>query len=111
MSSGVGVIDGRGTGVLVAVGSSVGVGVAVGVSQPVVDPLLGDGMPAKRIRVIPNGVDADYSDRQQPVELRRQFGLDNRDFLILAVGSLIRRKGFDLVIATLPFLLFTEGLV
>ena len=81
------------------------VGVAVGVSQPVVDPLLGDGMPAKRIRVIPNGVDADYSDRQQPVELRRQFGLDNRDFLILAVGSLIRRKGFDLVINALPSLL------
>lgn len=71
---------------------------AVGVSQPVIDTLLDDGMPGTRCRVIPNGIDTHRLDRQPSIDLRHQLNLKTGDFLIATVGSLIKRKGIDLII-------------
>jgi hypothetical protein len=71
---------------------------AVGVSQPVIDQLLGDGMPLKRTCVIPNGIDTRRLDHQECVDLRQMLGLDKNDFLIATTGSLIHRKGTDILI-------------
>lgn len=77
------------------------VAMAVGVSQPVVDQLLADGMPKERTLVIPNGIDVDRLDAQPRVDLRQELGLGERDFFMVTVGSLIHRKGVDLILEAL----------
>lgn len=71
---------------------------AVGVSQPVIDSLHQDGMPSCRSRVIANGIDTHRLDQQQNIDLRHQLKLSSGDFLIATTGSLIKRKGIDLII-------------
>jgi len=71
---------------------------AVGVSQPVINSLLDDGMPVERTCVIPNGIDTRRLDQQERVDLRRMLNLEKNDFLIATTGSLIHRKGTDIII-------------
>ncbi len=73
----------------------------VGVSQPVVEQLLDDGIDPGRVRVIPNGIDTEYQERAQAVDIRSLLGLGRRDFVAFAAASLIHRKGFDLLIHAL----------
>lgn len=80
------------------------VAMAVGVSQPVVDQLLADGMPKERTLVIPNGIDVARLDAQPRVDLRHELGLGERDFLMATVGSLIHRKGVDLILEAMACL-------
>lgn len=75
--------------------------VTVGVSRSVIDALLQDGSRSDRTRIIPNGIDGDRLDRQPRIDLRRRLGLRMNDRLIATVGSLIRRKGVDLLIRAL----------
>ena len=70
----------------------------VGVSQPVIDQLLDDGIPPERTCVIPNGIDTQRLDQQEPVNLRQMLKLSRHDFLIATTGSLIHRKGMDMII-------------
>jgi glycosyltransferase involved in cell wall biosynthesis len=59
---------------------------------------------AKRTTVIRNGVDTDkfyYLDKNA---CREKLGLDQTQQIILGVGALIQRKGFDLVIEALALL-------
>lgn len=70
----------------------------VGVSQPIIDQLLRDGMPAERTCVIPNGIDTNRLESQPRVNLRSMLNLNKDDFVIASVGSLIHRKGTDLII-------------
>ena len=81
----------------------------VGVSQPVIETLLEDGIPRQHTRVIANGIDTQRLDRQPDINLRRQLNLNSDDFLIATTGSLIRRKGIDLIIDALSRLL-AQGL-
>lgn len=74
------------------------VAMVVGVSEPVAEQLRQDGSRADRIRVIANGIDADKQDHQLPCDLRTMLGLRIQDFLIVTTGSLIERKGIDLII-------------
>lgn len=74
------------------------VSMAVGVSQPVIEQLLNDGMPVKRTCVIPNGIDTQRLDNQKHIDLRRILNLGSHDFLIATTGSLIHRKGTDIII-------------
>lgn len=73
----------------------------VGVSQPVVDHVLQDGMPKERTRMIANGIDTQALLAQPVVDLRARLNLDTDDFLLATVGSLIHRKGIDIIIKAL----------
>ncbi len=71
---------------------------AVGVSQGCLDGLLADGMSARRMKVIYNGVDPALLGRGEARELRRQLGIPANAITITRVGSLIHRKGVDLML-------------
>src|SRR6185503_5532518 len=70
----------------------------VGVSESVVAPFLRDGVPAARCRVIHNGIDFAALRPARDHRLRDQLGIPREALVIGAVGSLIERKGFDLLI-------------
>lgn len=78
-----------------------GVDLAVGVSQPVVEGLLADGLPDYRVTVVPNGIDVARLEAQAPSALRERFGIPAQAPLLAAVGSLIARKGIDLLLHAL----------
>lgn len=67
------------------------------------------GITPSRIALISPGVDVDVFHPGDGVELRLQLGVQPGQSLILSVGRLSRRKGFDQVIRSLPNLL-AEGL-
>jgi phosphatidylinositol alpha-1,6-mannosyltransferase len=73
------------------------------------DELIDLGVPAARIAILHPGVDVD---RFRPGlghdDLKRLLGIDSQEKLILSVGRLSRRKGFDQVIRALPFLVARE---
>lgn len=73
----------------------------VGVSHRVAADFIADGYPAVRARVIPNGIDFSQFDRLAGRGLRDELGLSGEAVLIASVGSLIARKGFDILIAAL----------
>lgn len=77
----------------------------VGVSQFVLKDLLLDNMPAARTCVIANGIDTDRLQQQPAVNLRHLLNINEDDFILATVGSLIHRKGIDLIIAAMPQLL------
>lgn len=77
----------------------------VGVSQFVLNDLLLDRMPSERTCIIANGIDTARLQQQTPVDLRHLLKIDRDDFIIATVGSLIHRKGIDLIIAAVPLLL------
>ena len=57
--------------------------------------------PRNTFQTIYNGVDtSQYNPLQSPI-VRKQLGLQSTDFLIAAVGRLVKLKGFDLLIAAL----------
>ena len=69
------------------------------------DQLLRIGIDPEKITTIYPGVDVQ---RFQPGlkcdDLKKSLGLDNDQTLVLSVGRLSRRKGFDMVIRSLPLL-------
>lgn len=68
--------------------------------------LLKLGVSEERIRIIHPGVDlARFHPGYETADLRQRIGIGENGKLILSVGRLSRRKGFDQVIRTLPFLL------
>ena len=73
----------------------------VGVSQPVVKQLLDDGITPDQLKIIPNGIDASQQDKTAPVDLRKLLNLEQLDFVAITVGSLIHRKGIDVLIRAL----------
>ena len=70
------------------------------------DILRGIGVAEGRIRLIYPGVDTNRFHPGLPVaDLRERLGLEAQVLLLLSVGRLQRRKGFDQVIRALPVLL------
>lgn len=57
------------------------------------------GIPETKIRVIPNGVDAERFQPRNAKSARKQLGLPEEGFLLVSVGSLIEAKGHHLLIA------------
>lgn len=82
--------------------------VAVGVSQPVVQQLLDDGVPAQNVDVIPNGLDTEALDAVPEHNIRKTLQLDDSAFVLITTGSLIHRKGVDLLIDALSQLHASE---
>lgn len=66
------------------------------------------GCNPQRIEVIPNGVDVDRFRFMERVAARAALGIPPTVKVILSVGSLIPRKGFDLLIDAMPQILKTE---
>lgn len=70
----------------------------VGVSAQVLDGVLHDGVPPARTKVIYNGIDFVRLDAKPGKDLRARFGITPGTVVVGAVGSLIQRKGHDLLI-------------
>ena len=76
----------------------------VGVSHPVLQRLIEDGMEPERAEVVLNGIDNEYQDQAEAIDLRQLLGLEVRDFIAITVGSLIHRKGVDLLVQAVSWL-------
>ncbi len=86
----------------------------VAVSPTVRDRLVGWGVPASRVTVIPNGVDLDRVafDPAARERIRAGFGFGSGDYVIGVLGRLDPNKRFDLVIeAAAPLLDATTRLL
>lgn len=79
----------------------------VGVAAAMTEPLRADGVPASRLRTIHNGIDPARLAPSDP-PLRARLGLTPGVFVIGSIGSLILRKGHDLLLQALARL---EGAV
>ena len=75
--------------------------ISVAPSHSVIKQLRGDGVPLKYSRVINNGIDHSTLDRQRPIALRSALNIAQGDFVLATTGSLIHRKGIDLIIRAL----------
>lgn len=82
----------------------------VGVCQDVVAGLRSDGLSEERIRVVYNGIDVDRMNRVPTRDLRQVLGIPTGAVVIGAVGSLIERKGHDLLIKALARLVNRLGM-
>jgi L-malate glycosyltransferase len=78
------------------------VALAAGVSQPTVAGLLADGMPADRVTIVPNGIDIARLGMGSAKTLRAELGIPDSAPTITAIGSLIPRKGFDILLRAMP---------
>jgi glycosyltransferase involved in cell wall biosynthesis len=72
-------------------------GACVAIAGNEVDPLRSYGIPADRISLIPNGVDASAYGSPDPASFRRKFGLGDAPF-VLFLGRLNHIKGPDLLL-------------
>ena len=80
----------------------------VGVSRPVVDSLAQDQVRDGSLQVIANGIDITRLEQQGSVDIRERLGINQSDYVIATIGSLIKRKGMDLLIDALADLVAQE---
>lgn len=78
--------------------------IAVAVSQPVINQLLEDGMNKCQTRVIANGIDIERFKNSPTINLHKLLSLEPSSFIMVSTGSLIRRKGIDLLIKSVSLL-------
>lgn len=77
----------------------------IAVAQPLADYALALGVAPDRVAVIDNGVDTELFQPARRDEAREAIGVDAAATLIVSVGHLSARKGFQRVIRVLPALL------
>ena len=71
----------------------------IAVAGPLADALRDAGAEMEKVHVIPNGVDADAFPPRDPADAKREVGASDSDApLLLAAGSLLPVKGFDILI-------------
>jgi len=75
----------------------------IAVSPPVAGQLTEIGMPRERITTIANGINRQKFIRARSTNLRTLLKLDKQDFVLFSTGSLIHRKGMDILIAATAF--------
>jgi glycosyltransferase involved in cell wall biosynthesis len=73
----------------------------VGVSRAALEGFLEDGLSVERATVIYNAVDPERLSAGGATARRADLGIGQDDVVLTAVGSLIRRKGFDVLIEAL----------
>ncbi|AXG12803.1 glycosyltransferase [Intrasporangium calvum] len=74
------------------------------------DDLVAQGVPAERISLVPNAVDAGLLERAEtPAEARASLGLPQDGFWVGSVSSIVDYEGFDVLIRAVA-LLREEGL-
>jgi teichuronic acid biosynthesis glycosyltransferase TuaC len=77
----------------------------IAVSAPLADDAVAlAGLPAERVRVIENGIDAELFRPVDRAAARRALGLPAAGPILVSVGTLTPRKGLHLVIEALPAL-------
>jgi glycosyltransferase involved in cell wall biosynthesis len=76
----------------------------IAVSETLRDDAVALGIPPDKIRVIENGIDGRLFHPQDRLEVRRRLGLPESGPVLVSVGTLAPRKGFQLVIEALPAL-------
>ncbi len=77
---------------------------SVGVSRALVDSMASLGVPNDHLHFLPNGVDTDRFQPQDPQRCRAELGLPSGP-LLLAVANLVELKGHALMLQALPELL------
>jgi len=77
----------------------------VGVSKYVLKPLIEDNKSSDEMTVIANGIDTERLLSQPVVNLRAQLAIDDDTFVLACLGSLIQRKGVDLLIESVAQLI------
>jgi len=73
----------------------------VGASAAAIRGFIEDGMPMNRLRVVHNGVDPDRLEAGEAIALRAQLGIGADDVVSTVVGSLIERKGHDVILSAM----------
>ena len=68
------------------------------------DAMVELGVPAEKINVVPNGVDVQKFYRLHKEAARKALGMPEDARIIISVGNLIPRKGFDLLIRAIKIL-------
>jgi glycosyltransferase involved in cell wall biosynthesis len=76
----------------------------IAVSETLRDDAVALGIPPEKIRVIENGIDTGLFHPQDRTAARRRLGLPENGPVLVSVGTLAPRKGFQLVIEALPAL-------
>lgn len=79
--------------------------VVISLSQEMVDICVTDGVLPEKFRVIRNGVDTTTFRYLEKTACREKLGLPQGERVILSVGSLIYRKGFDRLVKALSGIL------
>jgi glycogen synthase len=77
----------------------------VALCEPLRQEIIGRGLPAEKITVVPNAVDASFLAPRPPADgaLRQSLGLENRTVLGF-IGSFYSYEGLDLLIEAVPML-------
>ncbi|CAI8187345.1 MAG: N-acetyl-alpha-D-glucosaminyl L-malate synthase [Glaciecola sp. HTCC2999] len=70
----------------------------IGVSAPIIAQLREDGIKARRTHVIANGIDTTRLLQQTSHSIRNKQHLAEDTLVLVSVGSLIERKGMDIII-------------
>lgn len=87
-------------------------GAVVTLSRTMAEELEARGVPAERITIVPNGVDASLlEDHVSPAQARREIGLDlpAGAFVVGAVSALVEYEGFDVLLRAVAQLLHDES--
>jgi glycosyltransferase involved in cell wall biosynthesis len=73
----------------------------ISVCQSLKDKMTDLGVRASKISTIPNGIDPNHFYPEDRKEARRHLGLAENGRIVLSVGALIPRKGYDYVLAAI----------
>jgi len=73
----------------------------IAVSNFVAEPFISDGLDQQQCQTIYNGIDIHTLTNTRPVSIRDELNIHDDACLVACVGSLIERKGIDIVIRAL----------
>lgn len=73
----------------------------ISISPALTEVYKSSGMPMNKLKEVPNPVDTKqfyYPSKEEKLKLRKKLGFREQQIIILFVGSIIKRKGIDLLI-------------
>jgi len=79
----------------------------IAISRAVGEALIRIGAPTSKITVVHNGIDLERFDIQrftEPIHIKLELGFSKENFIVLAVGRIIPRKGYDTIIKAVGLL-------
>jgi phosphatidylinositol alpha-1,6-mannosyltransferase len=75
------------------------------ISQSITDSLITAGCPYDKIKAVPNGIDIDRFTKEQDVNIRQWLEIPDESEILLSVGRYQPRKGQDVIVRSLPYIL------
>lgn len=76
----------------------------IAVSNAVKEKLIREGVNPSKIKLIYNGIDIDYWRGGKEIGLRKEFGIDNDEFVIVSVARFSEEKGHFFLLETIAAL-------